>query len=172
MSDAQFHIPSFTLHRNDRYQRSGGGVVLYVRDSLSSKFIISSDYIPGHPEYLLIEIWHSTRQKILVGVVYNPPTSSSLNLLEADMDDVMSHYNHVILLGDFNINMQVANSRSDLLLEFYGSLGMHLVNFEATHHSADSHSWIDHCLCVGVKRSGAGVGTILMTPVCEISATT
>lgn len=64
-----------------------------------------------------------------MGVVYNLPTSSSLNLLEADLDDVMSHYNHVILLGDFNINMQATNSRSDLLLEFYGSLGMHLVNF-------------------------------------------
>ncbi|XP_057329132.1 uncharacterized protein LOC130669981 [Microplitis mediator] len=146
MSDAQFRLPSFTLFRNDRANRSGGGVALYIRSSLSTKVVLCSTYIQNHPEYLLMEVWLSSRQKILVGVVYNPPLSDSLSILESDLDDVMPHYNHVILLGDFNINMNVVSPKSDGFMEFCGCLGMDLLNFKDTHHNANSHSWIDHCL--------------------------
>lgn len=78
--------------------------------------------------------------------MYNPPTSESLVLLETNLDDIMPHYTHVIVLGGFNINMQVANSKSDSLLEFCGCLGLDLVSYKSTHHTVSSHSWIDHCL--------------------------
>lgn len=146
MSDAQFKLPSFTLFRNYRTNRTGGGVALYIKNTLRSKFVLSSTYLPNHPEYLFLEVWHTRRQKILIGVAYNPPTSESLNLLEADLDDIMPHYKHVILIGDFNINMNSASLKSDCLMEFYECLGLHLLNYGNTHHTAHSDSWIDHCL--------------------------
>lgn len=63
MSDAQFALPEFTIYRNDRNIKRGGGVAIYVRNALSLKFILSSVYIPDHPEYIFIEIWHSSKQK-------------------------------------------------------------------------------------------------------------
>lgn len=118
MSDAQFGLPSFVLYRNDRVNRNGGGVALYIKNTLSSKCVLSSSYIQEQPEYLFLEVWHSTRQKILLGVVYNPPTSMSLNILESDLDNIMPNYKHVIILCDFDINMQTMNSKSDSFIEF------------------------------------------------------
>lgn len=82
----------------------------------------------------------------MVGVVYNPPLSDSLNLLESDLDDVLPYYNHVILLGSFNINMSVVSPKSDGFMEFCGCLGMDLLNYKDTHHNANSYLWIDHYL--------------------------
>ncbi|XP_057324196.1 uncharacterized protein LOC130666890 [Microplitis mediator] len=146
MSSAQFKLPSFTLFRNDRSNRIGGGVALYVHNSISSKHILSSTYLQNHPEYLFMEVWQSARQRILVGVVYNPPTSQSLDVLEADLDDVLPHYSHAILIGDFNINMINVNSKSESLLEFCRGLALNLIEYKATHHTVSCHSWIDHCL--------------------------
>ncbi|CAG5100531.1 Protein of unknown function [Cotesia congregata] len=114
--------------------KRGGGVSLYIKNSLSSRFVLSSTYMPDRPEYLFMEIWHSSRQKILIGTVYNPPASQSLELLQADLDDIMPHYVHVILLGDLNIDMNAAsaNRKSNIFLELCGCLGLQLITYEST----------------------------------------
>lgn len=42
--------------------------------------------------------------------------------------------------------MNEINSKSDCLSEFCRGLGLHLIDYQATHHTANYHSWIDHCL--------------------------
>lgn len=146
MFDAQFMSLSYTLYRNDWAGRTGGGVLIYIKSSLPSRLVISSDYVRDNPEFIRLEVWQSSRQKVLVGAVYNSPTSTSLNRLEANLDDIMPHYIHVVLLGDCNINMLSTSLKSDSFLDFCGSLGLNMINYDATHHTSSSHSWIDHCL--------------------------
>lgn len=146
ISDAQFSLPSFKLYRNDRTNKRGGGVAIYVKCCLPSSYVLSSIYTENKTEYLLVEIWHSTRHKLLVSAVYNPPLSDCLDHLEIDLDEIMPHYKHVMILGDFNIDMNIANNESDYLLEFGCCLGLQLINYNPTYHTFASHTWIDHCL--------------------------
>lgn len=43
--DAAVHMPGYNVFRNDRNQGRGGGVMIYVRDSLECSQIVWSDNI-------------------------------------------------------------------------------------------------------------------------------
>lgn len=58
----------------------------------------------------------------------------------------MVHYKNVILLGDLNADMCVSRNKAEEILEFCGSLSLHLLNYNPTHHTATSHTWIDLCM--------------------------
>ena len=69
-------IPGCTLIRNDREDRSSGGIALYIRDNLKYR-IIEMSHDTGElklPEYLICEISFAS-SLIMIAVVYRPPYS-------------------------------------------------------------------------------------------------
>ena len=53
ITDGEISIPGFNLIRKDR-NRTGGGVVLYIKESLS--YIVSNELVPDRLEMLCAEI--------------------------------------------------------------------------------------------------------------------
>ncbi|XP_044582947.1 uncharacterized protein LOC123263967 [Cotesia glomerata] len=113
--DAQVWLPEFYLLRNDRNRRHGGGVLLFIRNTSSSRVIhCSSNQMDGFPEYIIAEVWSSSR--------------------------------------DLNINMLTNSYLSAHLKDFCKSYDLYIVPFNATHHTATSHTWIDHCIVSNINN--------------------
>ncbi|CAG5073437.1 Similar to RTase: Probable RNA-directed DNA polymerase from transposon BS (Drosophila melanogaster) [Cotesia congregata] len=145
--DAQLNLPQFHLLRNDRKTRHGGGVLLFIRNTLSSRIInCSSNLLDGYPEYIIAEVWTTLRNKILISVIYRPPNTDLLNDFERDFSELFMFYKNIVILGDLNINMLVNTNLSAHLNDFCNSYNLNIVPFSATHHHGTSHTWIDHCI--------------------------
>ena len=70
--DANISFPGFKILKNDCGNRVGGGIAVYVRDSLSviGRFDLKS-YFTG--ECILLEIMLPKTKSILLGTFYRPP---------------------------------------------------------------------------------------------------
>ena len=74
ISDGLVKIFGFNVVRNDR-SRKGGGVCIYLRDSINHK--IRKDLIPDGLEAVCLEICKPNSRSFIVISVYHPPNSSS-----------------------------------------------------------------------------------------------
>ncbi|CAG5085054.1 Protein of unknown function [Cotesia congregata] len=146
ISDNLILLPSYTLYRHDRRLRSGGGVALYVRNELHSKYVASSlNTQDKHPEYLFIEVSASSREKLLIGVVYKPPNTGHLEDLEEELEAIIPSFN-IIMMGDFNSDLGKDCFFGDQLRRLCSCHDLHIVEYQSTHHLQDSDSWIDACI--------------------------
>ena len=106
--------------RTDRVDRSGGEVVLYVRDTILCKRRANLEI------HRLVAVWvelQIKRKRILVGGFYKPPNSNSdyFDLLKESVDRACStDIPDIIITGDFNCNMAqcTPNKMNDLILEY------------------------------------------------------
>ncbi|KAI5739250.1 hypothetical protein M8J77_016864 [Diaphorina citri] len=148
-------IPGYTLLRNDRVSRRGGGVAMYLRDDLSHKIVSCSSPSPTHClEYLAVEI-NLRSIKVLAVVVYRPPEANDLSVL----DDFLAHhitlYQHLIVMSDMNVN--VLNTTSHLtcrLNEILSTYNVSILPSGPTHHSLHTatSTQIDLTLTVQTER--------------------
>lgn len=105
ISSNDLSIPGFTLHRRDR-NRHGGGVGIYIRDSISSTRRF--DFEIGDAESLWLDCKISTK-RCLLAVYYRPQhqlanTVSKFieNLQEAITLGMSTNPDSLMILGDFN----------------------------------------------------------------------
>jgi len=79
-----FHIPGYQLIRRDRLQVSsnvdctGGGLLIYLHDSLNFEEIDFSSQFIGSLELCIVKILVPHMKPLYVTCIYNPP-SNSLN---------------------------------------------------------------------------------------------
>ena len=74
ISDGLVKFSGFNIVRNDR-SRKGGGVCIYLRDSINYK--IRKDLIPNGLEAVCLEIFKTNSRSFIVISVCRPPNSSS-----------------------------------------------------------------------------------------------
>ena len=68
--DSQFHVPGYSLHRNDR-TKGGGGIMAFVSSSVQCKRLkLDKKYKTLEP--IALEIGLRTRDVIVIGI-YRPP---------------------------------------------------------------------------------------------------
>jgi hypothetical protein len=138
-----FELPGFTLLRNDRLGKAGGGVAAYIRSELSARLISASPQIYSHsPEFLLFEIKMLT-ECILIGAVYRPPKAGRLSMLEDAILNVMHAYQHLIILGDFNADLLKDSFESRQLKTMLDSLNFTILPSQSTFHTPTSDSLLD-----------------------------
>ena len=99
--DSEIQIPHFDIHRTDRTNRSRGGVMNYVKDTLSSTPILS--YSNDVCEVLIIKI---QQKDCVVCTIYRPPDCKANEFLPF-MDKVSVKLQEhkksdIIIVGDFN----------------------------------------------------------------------
>lgn len=137
-------IDQYTLLRNDRTGRGAGGVCAYIRQDLKPKIISASNsQYSKRPEYMFIEVT-TMSQKCLLCVVYKPPKIGFLEDVESVLLPLLTHYQHVIMLGDFNVNLLNDSASETVQLQtIFSSCNMHILPLSATHHTAKSHTLID-----------------------------
>ena len=103
-----FQLEGYSLlHKNRKYHR-GGGVAIFVHESLCytkrNDLYINCEAI----ESLSIEIRNNDGKNIIFNIVYRPP-DGDLEVCENYFQSILSHNSmmnkNVILAGDFNINV-------------------------------------------------------------------
>ena len=111
--DAEVDIPGFSIVRCDRLDRIGGGVCIYVRESLLFEKCLN--FSNSVCELLIIKILNP---QLVIILLYRPPSCSPAEFIEvlAKMSDCIcnmpSPLPHVIFLGDFNLpNIDWVNAR-------------------------------------------------------------
>ena len=104
-----YNIPSYTIEQDFRPKRKGGGVALYIANTL--KYTPRSDLsIGGDTNSIFVEIDKSdlkTKYNIVIGCIYRPPSYSlkSFNDLVTDKLSILQREKkHIYLAGDFNVN--------------------------------------------------------------------
>ena len=96
----QFHIHGFSEpYRFDR-NSSGGGILLYIREDIPSKLILTKMTIEG----FFVEI-NLRKKRWLLCCSYNPKKpliSEHLNEIGKNLDLLLSKYDNFMLIGDLN----------------------------------------------------------------------
>ena len=102
---AQFIIKGYSEpYRLDRNSK-GGGLLLYIREDIPSKFI-KSDFI-SEEECMFVELNLRQRKWLLI-CSYNPNkrnTKTHLSFLSKNLDSLSAKYSHFLLMGDLNSEM-------------------------------------------------------------------
>ena len=142
---ALFKMPGYKFIRVDRTHTTKGGIGLYFKDVFNPK-IIPINYNNLQPELLFTEV-EINRNKIAVGVIYKSPSASYG--IYAEIQEILAFittkYNHVILLGDFNIDLLKNNRQSEffrnvILMPF----ALHQVITVPTRITQNTATSIDH----------------------------
>lgn len=109
-NSALYNLENYKHFSRVRHSRSGGGVSLFIKDTISCRIIEEISLVNDIIECLFIEIKKSevqTSQDVIVGVIYRPP-NTDIRLFNDSLSEIIHriHNNKLIyLLGDFNINL-------------------------------------------------------------------
>ena len=109
--DNEINIVGYIMVRNDR-NRSGGGVVRYIRDTIS--FSERKDLVPEPLEIICIEVRRPNRVAFLISAWYRPPNSNKdvfyefdLFLRKCDLEN-----KELMIVGDINCDFAKAEPDS------------------------------------------------------------
>lgn len=146
----QVCIPHYKLHRSDRKGKRGGGIGLYVHESIESRVIkkspVTTTYVK-RPEYLFVKLAVGCL-KFLCVVVYNPPRTGFWGeTIEEELMNCNGAYDNIFLLGDFNIDWYSSKSPRTTLTDSLRACNLSRLPFDGTHHGANPFSTIGYfCL--------------------------
>ena len=139
-------IPGYDLLHNDRPNRAGGGVALYVHESIQARVVARSRGLRLRPEFLIVSLSIDSF-KVLCVVVYNPPNVGYWSDVEEAILDCNVPSDLVMLLGDLNLDFRSRASPCMTLRDSLATLGLTPLAFNPTHHSTNSHTLLDY-ICV------------------------
>ncbi|XP_020298059.1 uncharacterized protein LOC109862417 [Pseudomyrmex gracilis] len=147
ISDNFVGLQDYSLYRCDRTGRGGGGVAFYLHNNFRAHILKTSDNLYCRkPEYIIAEIFLSDVANLLLAVVYRPPNCGYLQEFEDAFLNLLAHYRHSVILGDFNADLLVLSYDSTHLLTFIESAGLYLVPYQPTHNLAHSCTLLDLCI--------------------------
>lgn len=159
-----YSFPGYTLIRNDRLYRQGGGVAIFLRQNIPYEEVSRSTEPPPPEkagEHLFVKV-ELNGYKLLLGVCYFTP-KLDFPAFDNLLAKVISG-EEVIIMGDFNTNLFESSTRKKFtrLVERYG---LHVLKLEATHNKikGKTPTWIDHIL-VSSKENVAKHGQCPVTP--------
>lgn len=114
-------IEGYTIVRNDRVGRLGGGILVYLKKNINFKIIEASSNDIGTPEteFIFVEISIDHR-KVLMGFFYNPPELDCSQVIHDKLTCLKYQYDHIYLMGDFNTN--IINTLSEKVKRFCATL--------------------------------------------------
>ena len=115
---AEYNIQGYSLFSCERSERTGGGVLLYVKPHLHTQ-VIAKPHIPNiDVKYVQIL---SGSEKLILALVYRPPAQNSYvdNELYEQISDISIH-NDAIIFGDFNLPVTVWGYWSQTLFKHSG----------------------------------------------------
>ena len=130
---SQFNKTNYKLHRLDR-NTNGGGIMLYINDSIAHRIITEDVYIPNRDVYVKTTgtyagIEYITILCVIKGrkwylcYVYRPPKTNVqefCDLLSAICDMYIVDDNLFMAFGDLNIDMNVSENSLTDICHVYG----------------------------------------------------
>ena len=108
IQNGEISIPGYTLERKDR-NRSGGGVALYVRDSINYKPL--NDLPEANMELISIQVSKPRVKPFIVCTWYRPPGSTidMMDRFEAVLQKLDSYQMELDVIGEINCNVNATS---------------------------------------------------------------
>lgn len=136
-----FQIPGYVFIRMDRDGR-GGGVGFYIKKTLTYSVVTFDQAYSSDFEYIAIKSVVD-KKNILLLDVYRPP-SGNIETFLSTLEDILSvtvpFFDHVVVLGDININF-LSNDLSKIkLLNLLGIFNMRQLITEPTRFNLTSNN--------------------------------
>ena len=98
VANSEIHLDNYKLYRNDRKSGRGGGILLYIHCSLTFMPCVAlNEFGIEDSMWGSIEL---TDEKLLIGIVYRPPSSSICT--NENSYTKLSSFTQLLLMGDFN----------------------------------------------------------------------
>ena len=155
-SDSFYTIPGFCIVRRDRPSSNGGGLLVYVNNSLQFKNldILCDDSL----EILSLKIMPKYEKNFALSVVYRPPNSVSewYGCYTDYLHRLFALGHEVISVGDFNVNLMDA-SKSKNWLDILSPFSMKQLINKPTRVTETTSTLIDHLYAshpANITRSG------------------
>lgn len=129
-----YALPGFHLIRNDRTEKGGGGVAIYLRSHIPFSILDKSPSIYSNSaEHILLEVLFGTI-KVLLGVFYSPNLHINyFDSFEALLEKYVPGADHTIIMGDFNTCLIKNDSRARRLNTIINSSNLDILPTYATH---------------------------------------
>ena len=111
---SEFEIEGYNVYHKDRKGRTGGGVAIYVENSLNS-FTSRTVETGANNETLWVEVING-RDRLLIGCIYRPPSLSreETNSIFQEISAAATRCKNVYIMGDFNYrNIDWVNNVGD-----------------------------------------------------------
>lgn len=142
-SENYANIDGYQFIRKDRYGKRGGGVGIYIRNGINYKIMLkSNELFDNKPEFIIIEII-TPRGPLLCSVLYRRPRGEKLNNFLNEVLLLKPKYEHCIIIGDININIEVQSPAVTNLINELNDINMVLLPIKGTHVTATSCTTID-----------------------------
>ncbi|KAI5646886.1 reverse transcriptase (RNA-dependent DNA polymerase) domain-containing protein [Phthorimaea operculella] len=121
-SVGMFNLPDYTLHSHLRTNQKGGGVLLYVHNSVQfSRYNINTREF----ECISGQVKSNNGYTIGLCAVYRPPSTNKDNFIK-ELQSLISTYpvkNNYIVMGDINLNIKHSNNAINYYLTSLSDLG-------------------------------------------------
>ena len=147
-SDNELVITGYNLFRRDRKASQGGGIIIYIHNSLSAER--RSDLESELIEQISIEFKQFKCAPILLSCIYRPPDStvSFFDGLVEIVDTIAAENKEVHIVGDFNVDViKNSTSESKQILHLMENQGFQQMVKTPTHITENSSTLIDHHYC-------------------------
>lgn len=119
-------LNNFSLFRSDRITR-GGGVAIFCKSNLVSRIIEidKSEWIqPSSLEIVAVSVQEKRNKSIIIACVYRTQyLRNDVKNLQRCVDYFNNTGKSVYLVGDFNVNVRVANNSAGILLRTMENCG-------------------------------------------------
>ena len=138
-------MPGYALFRKDR-NKFGGGIIIYVKEYLTSCFYDSSDL--KFCESLFLSIQIENTEEIIVGEIYKPPSQNTGNFLDSFSSflETVPSSKHTVICGDFNLDFLSSSHNCHVYKDILLSNNMRQIIDKPTRESLFSSSLIDHII--------------------------
>ena len=149
IQDTEIKISHYNLIRKDR-NRQGGGVAIYVHESITYKQVLHDSSKDLEVVILFIEL--KKCKPLLFCNWYRPPNSKCevLSTYEDMLTFLEENRSSVVLMGDINLNIshEPLSSECKKYCQLKDIHDLHQLNtMECTRVTSDSSSLLDHMLC-------------------------
>ena len=118
--NSNFQIPNYTPIHQPRLSKKGGGVCIFLHNSLTYKVREDLSINNSHCESITIEIINTGKMNDILSVMYRPP-AGSMEIFRQDLENHFQKINkkNLFLTGDFNINIQeyLSNTKTKVFVE-------------------------------------------------------
>ena len=124
LENSNFHLPNYdAIHYERKTNKKGGGVLIYVKTSLTYKFREDLSSSDCDKEILSVEIINEKNKNFIVSCCYKPPNGSELKFND-NLNKIFQSSNDenkgFFILGDFNVNCLNYNDDSKVR-DFYNN---------------------------------------------------
>ena len=152
---------SFSVSRNNGVRHRGGGLVVYVLDSIESTKIKTLCRMSSNFESIGVEISLGSNNSFYLCGVYRPPHSNITNF-NTDFFEMISTHSHnkkCIVTGDFNIDLMSIGTVSSCqnFVDSFASENFTSLIDAPTRISRNSNTCIDHIHVNFLENFFAGV---------------